>query len=107
MEPDRVHAGENINQNQKARNCEGRRKGARQGREPIRDKAHPRGWLVSVANPLSASFRGCNCSGLGSGAFVNWDATSPGGSTTHGHSITDHGTNVLHLSRAEKVETKG
>src|ERR1700704_1712929 len=60
MEPDPVQTGENIDQNQKARNCEGRRNGARQVHQPIRDEARPRGWLVSVATPLTAGFRGSN-----------------------------------------------
>src|ERR1700730_1942505 len=59
MEPDPVQTGENIDQNQKARNCEGHCNRARQVRQPIRDGARPRGWLVSVANPLSAGFRCC------------------------------------------------
>src|SRR6185295_367715 len=67
MKPDSVRIAEKIDEYQKARNREGCRNGARQARQPIRDGAHPRGWLVSVANPFSASFRD---SGLRNGAFV-------------------------------------
>ena len=105
MEPDPVQAGENIDQDQKARNCQGHRKGARQVRQPVRD-ARPRGWLVSVANPLSTGFRPCNCFRLGRRAFVSREATS-GGSAAHGHSIAGHRSNVLHRLLAETVEANG
>jgi hypothetical protein len=107
MKPDSVRIGENIDEYQKARNCEGYCNGARQARQPIRDGAHPRGWLVSVANPLSASFRGCNRSGPGSRAFVNVEAISPDDLAAHGHAIADDGSNVLHLLLAETVKAKG
>src|SRR3979409_982130 len=45
MEPDPVQTGEDIDQNQKARNYEGRRNRARQVRQPVRDEALPRGWV--------------------------------------------------------------
>ena len=107
MKPDLVRVGENIDEYQKARNREGRCNGARQARQPIRDGTHPRGWLGSVANPLSASFRGCNCSGWGRGAVVNVEAVGSADLAAHGNSIADDGSNVLHLLLAETVEADG
>jgi len=107
VEPDPVQTGENIDQNQKARNCEGRCHGARQVHQPIRDEARPRGWLVSAANPLSAGFRRGNCFRPGRRAFVSRQAASPDGLAAHGHAIAGHGSNVLHRLLAETVEANG
>src|SRR5829696_3019268 len=107
MEPDPVKTGENIDHDQKGRNCEEHCRETRQVREPVRDDAYRRGWLVSVAKPLSAGFRGCARFRLGRGPFVDCEAAAADGSAAHGHSIADHGGNVLHLLLAETVETKG
>src|SRR6516225_4448583 len=100
-------AAENIDQTQKARNSEDHCNGAREVGQPIGDEAHPRGRLMSVANPWGPSLRGCNRIRPGRGAFVNWQPASPSGSAAHGHSITDYGSNVFHLLLAETVEAKG
>lgn len=105
MKPDSMRTGEEIDENQKARNGEDRCDGARQVRQPIRDRAHPCGWLVPVANPLSAGFRGCNRSSLESRTFASGEAMSP--DAAHRNSIADDGNNVLHLSLAEAVKAKG
>ena len=67
MEPDPVEAGEDIDQDQKARNREGRYNRRRLVRQPVQDGAQPRGRLMSVANPGSANFGGCRRIGRGSG----------------------------------------
>ena len=51
VEPDLVHTREDIDQNQKARDREGRSNRPGQARQPIRNEANPGGWLVSILNP--------------------------------------------------------
>ena len=107
MEPDPVQAGENIDHNQKARNSQGRCNGARQVREPIRDEAHPRGRLVSRREAVERQrSEAATASAWGVG-LSSTGAASPDGFAAHGHSIADHGSNVLHLLLAETVEAKG
>jgi hypothetical protein len=107
MEPDPVQTGENIDQDQKARNCEGRGNRARQVRQPVRDEALPRGCVVSVANSSSAGVRRRNGFRPGKGAFVSRQTGSSVGSAAHRHAIAGHGSNVLHRLLAETVEADG
>ena len=67
MEPDPVQPGEDIDQDQKARNGEGQCNRARQVRQPVRGEARPRGWRrpPPPPSPATASARGGGLSSAG------------------------------------------
>ena len=94
MEPDPVQPGEDIDQDQKARNGEGQCNRARQVRQPVRGEARPRGWRCNGFRP-------------GRRAFVGRHASSSVDSAAHRHAIAGHGSDVLHRLLAETVEADG